>query len=186
MDLLGWSGFAHNIIRFHPFNLFSNLLSALCDNQSMPTLDQTSSGGVAFRRVGEGPTQVEVALILVGPQARWQLPKGLVNAGEDPETAALREVAEETGLETALIAPIDVIEYWYYGSRGAKKVRFHKRVHFFLLQYVAGDVADHDHEVEEARWVPLDAAKTMLAFAGEREVLAKAQALLAELEHEKE
>lgn len=136
--------------------------------------------------MGEAPKQVEVALILVGPQGRWQLPKGLVNAGEDPQTTALREVAEETGLETALIAPIDVIEYWYYGSRGAKKVRFHKRVHFFLLQYVAGDVADHDNEVEEARWVPLDAAKTMLAFASERKVLEKAETLLAELEQGKE
>ena len=158
----------------------------MCDNDHMPTLDQTSSGGVAFRRMGEAPKQVEVALILVGPQGRWQLPKGLVNAGEDPQTTALREVAEETGLETALIAPIDVIEYWYYGSRGAKKVRFHKRVHFFLLQYVAGDVADHDNEVEEARWVPLDAAKTMLAFASERKVLEKAETLLAELEQGKE
>ena len=146
----------------------------------MPTLDQTSAGGVAFRRSGEGLEGVEVALILVGPQGRWQLPKGIVNSGETPEVTAVREVAEETGLETTLVAPLDVIEYWYYGSRGAAKVRFHKRVHFYLLQYVAGDVANHDHEVEEARWVRLDAAKAMLAFAGERKVVEKAEALLGE------
>jgi 8-oxo-dGTP pyrophosphatase MutT (NUDIX family) len=149
----------------------------------MPTLDQTSAGGVAFRRTGEDGGAVEVALILVGPQARWQLPKGLVNTGETPEAAALREVAEETGLHTTPVAPLDVIEYWYYGSRGGQKVRFHKRVHFFLLQYVSGDVADHDHEVEEARWVHLDAAKTLLSFAGERKVMAQAAALLATLNH---
>jgi hypothetical protein len=72
-----------------------------------------------------------------------------------------------------------MIEYWYYGSRGAHKVRFHKRVHFFLLKYVAGDVADHDDEVEEARWVELETAKTMLAFASERKVVEKAEQLLA-------
>ena len=111
----------------------------LRDNERMPTLEQISAGGVAFRRIGEGePGSLEIALILVGPQGRWQLPKGLVNAGETPETAALREVAEEAGIETALVEPIDVIEYWYYDSRGAQKVRYHKKVHFFLLEYVAG------------------------------------------------
>lgn len=145
----------------------------------MPALDQTSAGGVVYRRTGTGQDEVEIALILVGPQGRWQLPKGLVNSGETPEATALREVAEETGLQTALVAPIDVIEYWYYGSRGSQKVRFHKRVHFFLLEYLAGDVADHDHEVEEARWMSLQAAKPMLAFASERKVVEKAAALLA-------
>jgi 8-oxo-dGTP pyrophosphatase MutT (NUDIX family) len=114
----------------------------------------------------------------VGPQGRWQLPKGLINAGETPETAALREVAEEAGIRTRLLAPIEMVEYWYYGQRGAQKVRYHKQVHFFLLQYVAGDVADHDGEVEEARWVELVRAKTMLSFAGERKVLEKAETLL--------
>jgi 8-oxo-dGTP pyrophosphatase MutT (NUDIX family) len=151
----------------------------LRDNERMPTLEQVSAGGVAFRRTGEGHSGgLEIALILVGPQGRWQLPKGLVNAGETPETAALREVAEEAGIETALVEPIDVIEYWYYGSRGAQKVRYHKKVHFFLLEYVAGDVANHDDEVEEARWVGLEAAKGMLSFASERKVVEKAEMLL--------
>ena len=151
----------------------------LRDNERMPTLEQISAGGVAFRRIGEGePGSLEIALIPVGPQGRWQLPKGLVNAGETPETAALREVAEEAGIETALVEPIDVIEYWYYDSRGAQKVRYHKKVHFFLLEYVAGDVANHDGEVEEARWVELETAKEMLSFASERKVLEKAYTLL--------
>lgn len=149
----------------------------LRDNGRMPTLDQTSAGGVAFRRRDEGGG-LEIALILVGPQGRWQLPKGLVNAGETPETAALREVAEEAGIKTVLVEPIDVIEYWYYGSRGAQKVRYHKKVHFFLLEYMTGDVADHDDEVEEARWVELEAAKGMLSFASERKVVEKAETLL--------
>ena len=158
---------------------YYSMSERLRDNGRMPTLEQISAGGVAFRRTGEGVSGGrEVALILVGPQRRWQLPKGLVNAGETPETAALREVAEEAGIETALLEPIDVIEYWYYGSRGAQKARYHKKVHFFLLEYVAGDVANHDDEVEEARWVGLEAAKGLLSFASERKVLEKAETLL--------
>ena len=158
--------------------LYYSMSKRLRDNGRMPTLEQVSAGGVAFRRTDEGEPRLEIALILVGPQRRWQLPKGLVNAGETPETAALREVAEEAGIATALVEPIDVIEYWYYGSRGAQKVRYHKKVHFFLLEHVAGDVANHDDEVEEARWVGLEAAEAMLSFASERKVVEKAAALL--------
>ena len=57
-------------------------------------------------------------------------------------------------------------------------MRYHKKVHFFLLEYVAGDVANHDDEVEEARWVGLEAAKDMLSFASERKVVEKAETLL--------
>lgn len=144
----------------------------------MPTVDQVSAGGVAFRR---GESGVEIALIRVGPQDRWQLPKGMLNAGETAEMAAVREVAEETGLATELLAPIDVIEYWYHGNRGAQRLRFHKQVHLFLLRYLSGDVSGHDHEVEEARWVSVAAALRMLSFASERKVVEQAAALLADL-----
>ncbi|HXF60546.1 MAG TPA: NUDIX hydrolase [Caldilineaceae bacterium] len=143
-----------------------------------PTLDQVSAGGVAFRR---GPAGVKIALISVGPEGRWQLPKGLVAPGETPEATALREVREEAGLETELLDRIDTIEYWYMGHRGKQRVRFHKQVHFFLLAYTGGDVSRHDREVNEARWVSIDEAKTMLAFAGERKVVEKAAAQIAAL-----
>lgn len=140
------------------------------------TRSQTSAGGVAYRRRGSG---VEVALISVGPKERWQLPKGLVEPGESAESTAVREVAEEAGIETRLIAPLRDVEYWYVGTeRDGMRVRYHKRVHFFLLEYERGDVANHDSEVNEARWVPLDEAAERLAFANEREVLAEAASLL--------
>jgi 8-oxo-dGTP pyrophosphatase MutT (NUDIX family) len=143
---------------------------------NLETEDQVSAGGVAFRRGAGGP---EVALICVGPRRRWQLPKGLVDPGESPEKTAVREVREETGLATELLAPIEVIEYWYVGTNGDRRVRFHKFVHFFLLAYRSGDIRDHDREVEEARWVPLDAAVSMLAFANERAVVARARSMMA-------
>jgi 8-oxo-dGTP pyrophosphatase MutT (NUDIX family) len=88
--------------------------------------------------------------------------------------AAAREVREEAGVEAELAAPIDTIEYWYVGQRGGERVRYHKRVHFFLFRYRSGDVADHDHEVHEARWVSLADAPGMLAFANERQVVERA------------
>jgi len=128
---------------------------------------------------GEG-SAAEVVLVSVGPQHRWQLPKGLVEPGEPPEQTAAREVREEAGVDADLVAPIDVIEYWYVATHSRERVRYHKRVHFFLFRYRSGDVADHDHEVHEARWVPAADAPEMLAFANERRVVERGLAMGSE------
>ena len=140
------------------------------------TKEQTSAGGVVYRRRG-GKT--EVALISVGEQGRWQLPKGLVGRGETPVEAALREVEEETGLRCEVEAELERVEYWYFSKGGARRVRFHKFVHFYLMRYVSGDVSGHDDEVNEARWVALEDAEVMLAFKGERKALEEARERLA-------
>ena len=142
----------------------------------IPTKTQISAGGVVFRR---RDSRVEVALISVGDENRWQLPKGLVDAGEGVEEAAVREAREETGIETELVAPLDKIEYWYYATNRGGRVRFHKFVHFYLLRHLSGDVRDHDREVNEARWVEIGEASAMLAFAGERKVMERAREMLA-------
>ena len=130
-----------------------------------------------FRQQG---SRIEVALISVGRKGRWQLPKGLVESGEPPEATAVREVREEAGVETELVAPIETIEYWYQAREGGAPVRFHKRVHFYLLRYVAGDVADHDHEVHEARWAEIAEAREALAFDNEKRVVARAAQMIAD------
>lgn len=139
------------------------------------TKTQVSAGGVAFRPVADG---IEVAIVSVGDKPRWQLPKGLVEADETPERAAMRETREEAGVESTVVAPIDVVEYWYVASDGGERVRFHKYVHFFLQAYASGDVGDHDHEVHEARWVRIEEAALMLAFASERAVVERAMAMI--------
>ncbi|MCC9137286.1 NUDIX hydrolase [Pontibacter silvestris] len=150
-------------------------LNLLSEQPKPPVLEQVSAGGVAYR---VGVSGIEVALISVGPQARWQLPKGLVDSGETPEVTAVREVREEAGIETDIIKKLETIEYWYIGNRGKQRVRFHKLVHFFLLRYMSGHTDQHDHEVNEARWVTTKEAKKMLAFKGERQVLEKAEKLI--------
>ena len=140
------------------------------------TLDQVSAGGVAFRWRNSEP---EIAIVLMKPKLRWQLPKGIVDPGESPGATALREVREEAGIETDLLHLIETIEYWYRSTKYGKPVRFHKFVHFYLLEYKSGEVTDHDHEVEEARWVSLDTAIDMLAFKSERDVVEKARRMVS-------
>ncbi|HEY0528181.1 MAG TPA: NUDIX domain-containing protein [Gemmatimonadaceae bacterium] len=137
--------------------------------------DQVSSGGVVYRD-NNGVT--EAVLISVGIPPRWQLPKGLVDAGEKPEVTAVREAREEGGVDSELVRHIETIEYWFAGLDKGERVRFHKRVHFFLLRYTGGNTSDHDWEVNEARWVPIDEAVTKLAFDNERRVTETARQMI--------
>jgi mutator protein MutT len=137
----------------------------------MPIVDQISAGGVAFRRKDSG--EIEVAIVSVKPSHRWQLPKGIIDEGETPEIAAVREVREEAGVETELLELIEKVEYWYVGFHKGERVRFHKFVYFYLLKYLRGEVADHDHEIAEARWTTVDEAIEMLAFKSEKDVVSK-------------
>jgi 8-oxo-dGTP diphosphatase len=139
------------------------------------TVQQVSAGGVAFR---PGVATAEIAIVSVGTKLRWQLPKGIVDAGETPEITAVREVREEAGIQTTLIQPIEVVEYWYIGEFQGQRVRFHKFVHFFLLAYQSGDVQDHDDEVHEARWVSLEQGLELLAFKGEKQVVQQARSMI--------
>jgi 8-oxo-dGTP diphosphatase len=144
----------------------------------LPVVDQVSAGGVAYRKTG---ATIEVALISVGKENRWQLPKGIVDPGETPEVTAVREVREEAGLQTELLEQLDKIEYWYVGNKGSQRVRFHKFVYFYLLRYSSGNIQDHDWEVNEARWVEISQAQQLLAFKSEKLVVAKAANSIAQL-----
>lgn len=141
----------------------------------VPTKLQFSAGGVAYRQSG---AQLEVALISVGDNNRWQLPKGLVDKGESTEDAAVREVREEAGIDTELVERLDKVEYWYFWNENGERVRYHKFVYFYLLRYKSGDVGDHDHEVNEARWFDIDEAISSLAFDSEKKIVEKAKGLI--------
>src|SRR5256885_9518773 len=100
-------------------------MPATTGRPSVTTKRQVSAGGVAYRKRQH---KLEIAIIKIEPQMRWQLPKGLVDEGEKPEEAAVREVREETGIKAKIVAPLETIEFWYFSGRGAERVRFHKYV----------------------------------------------------------
>jgi 8-oxo-dGTP pyrophosphatase MutT (NUDIX family) len=100
----------------------------------------------------------------------WTLPKGTPHSGETIEQTALREVAEETGLQVRITSPLDSIEYWFV-QRGT---RIHKTVHYFLMEPVGGDLARHDHEFEQVRWLDMAEAPGLLTFETERALVARA------------
>jgi len=125
-------------------------------------ISEFSAGGVVLRRM-EG--RVFVAVVRVRDEI-LALPKGHPYGDETPAEAAQREVREETGLETELVEKLGDVRYWYV--RGGKRVS--KVVAFFLFRYRSGNVEDHDHEVEEALWIPLEEAPERLAYKSEREM----------------
>ena len=98
------------------------------------------------------------------------LPKGHPDGQETPADAALREVHEETGVAAELVDKLGDVRYWY--MRGGRRIA--KVVSFYLLEYTAGELDDHDHEVEDARWMPLERAARELTYPGERDMAARA------------
>jgi len=103
------------------------------------------------------------------------LPKGHLDEGETDELAAIREVMEETGVMAELIDKLGDVEY-SYERRGRRR---NKRVAFYLFEYRSGSLEDHDHEIEEARWMPLEEAAQALTYPGEREMVRRALSRLS-------
>ncbi len=143
--------------------------------KAVRTETQVSSGGCVFRASDDG---FEIVLISVGSPPRWQLPKGIIDSGETPEIAAVREVREEAGINASVDRLIEKVEYWYQASHGGERIRYHKYVHFYLMRYESGDTADHDHEVNDASWFPAESASATLAFKSEQSIVEKALELV--------
>jgi 8-oxo-dGTP pyrophosphatase MutT (NUDIX family) len=134
--------------------------------------EERSAGGVVVR---DGQVLVIVPTRRAADGSRvLGLPKGHADAGESELQAAIREVREEAGVEVELVAELGEVRYWY--SRGGRAVA--KSVIFYLFNYVSGDPADHDDEVEEARWMALGEARRALTYAGEREIVGRAREAL--------
>jgi ADP-ribose pyrophosphatase YjhB (NUDIX family) len=130
---------------------------------------EISAGGVLVRRM-----RGRWWLAAIRPQGKpvgvWALPKGLVDRGERPDTTALREVFEETGVSGRLDGKLGDVKYVY--SRGGQRI--FKVVSFYLVRGPRGRIGDlppgMEREVAEARWLPLEDAPRLLAYRGERDM----------------
>ena len=140
---------------------------------------EISSGGVVVRRL-----RGRWWFAAIRPRGRggrtWALPKGLVDAGESPAETAVREAAEETGLDARLDAKLGDVKYVY--TRRSTGERVFKVVSFYLLRYRRGRIGDLPPgmaiEVEEARWLPLEDGPRLLSYGGERDMVRKALEIL--------
>jgi len=132
------------------------------------TSTEFSAGGVVVR--GDETIVIVPRRRAANGRAVVALPKGHVDPGETPPQAAVREVREEAGVEAELVEKLGDVRYWY--QRDGRRIA--KVVAFYLFDYRSGDVADHDAEVEEARWVPLEQAARELSYPGEREMVQRA------------
>ncbi len=105
---------------------------------------------------------------------RWSLPKGHIEPGESAEQAAVREIAEETGIVGRVVTWVGDIDFRFVAEGRC----VHKTVHHFLLEYVSGELCADDHEVESAEWTPLAALSSRLAYPDERRIVERAVRLL--------
>lgn len=137
-----------------------------------------SAGGAVYKKDGDK------LLWLVCKHSgyhKWVLPKGLVEEGESSQETAVREVEEECGIKTRVVAKIPEAEKYVYTMNGQKVF---KQVNYFLMEYESGDIADHDWEMEEVLWLPFEKAVSKLNFHGAKKVLEKARKLLKETENQ--
>jgi 8-oxo-dGTP pyrophosphatase MutT (NUDIX family) len=140
-----------------------------------PTERATSCGGIIVRRLDAEPELVLGRRNRDDNRVTWSLPKGTPAAAESPEETALREVAEETGLEVRIVEPVGPIQYFF--TQGGRRI--HKTVHYYLMEATGGDLTAHDHEFDEVRWVPAGEAHALMSFPTEREIVDHALTLSA-------
>jgi 8-oxo-dGTP pyrophosphatase MutT (NUDIX family) len=139
-------------------------------------VDETSAGGLVVDLAGDVPHGALIGRTDRKGRLRWSLPKGHLEAGESPQQAAVREVAEETGIEGEIFGELGTIEYWFV----AEGRRIHKTVHHYLMRATGGELSDADIEVTEVAWVPLPDISRRLAYPDERNLIKSADRLIAE------
>jgi 8-oxo-dGTP pyrophosphatase MutT (NUDIX family) len=139
-------------------------------------VEETSAGGLVVDGVDDAPRAALIGRLDRRGRLRWSLPKGHVEAGETNEDAAVREVAEETGITGRVVAPLGTIDFWFV----ADGRRVHKTVHHYLLLASGGELSDEDIEVEQVEWVPLEQLAERLAYDDERRLVEQVPALLTE------
>jgi 8-oxo-dGTP pyrophosphatase MutT (NUDIX family) len=151
------------------------------DGDRLRTVHETSAGGLVIDGI-DGPSEAQMAALIGRVDRRgrmlWSLPKGHIEQGETAEQTAIREVAEETGIEGKVLAALGSIDYWFV-TEGR---RVHKTVHHYLMRFSGGQLSDDDVEVAEVAWVPVHELPSRLAYADERRLAEVAGELIHKLQ----
>lgn len=140
-----------------------------------------SAGGIVFRQAqdfGSKPQSTKKSFeVLVAQHSQhhgWVFPKGLIGdrkKGEGKEETAIREVKEETGIVGKIIKPLKPVTYWYVFE--GEKIK--KTVYYYIMEYVGGDIKEHDFEMENVEWLPVNEVGKRLTYKSDREVWTQAR-----------
>lgn len=152
-----------------------------------PTRRAVSAGGLVYDDRPAGRWVVLISHRNAAGAKQWTLPKGRVEDGEDLQSAALREVREETGLVCDIVRELGVVDYWFVWKH--EGVRYHKFVHYFLMAFRGGDMSARDDEAEDVLWLPISEALGRLSHRNERRLVRSADAGptgTAEVDHERQ
>jgi 8-oxo-dGTP pyrophosphatase MutT (NUDIX family) len=149
----------------------------------MATKHEISAGGIVYKNQDGAisvlmilPARRNDPLMSSGFTPTWTFPKGWVgdHGDEAIEQTAIREVREEGGVEAKVVAPLGSARY-FFNWQGQN---VSKTVHWFLMEYVSGNPADHDHEVDKAEWVPIAEAEKRVTYPTDKQTFAKAKKAL--------
>jgi 8-oxo-dGTP pyrophosphatase MutT (NUDIX family) len=152
---------------------------ARSSRRTVPTVEETSAGGIVVDHSQEPPTAAVIARVNRLGNVEWCLPKGHLENEETIEEAAVREIAEETGISGRVVDTLGTIDYWF----SVEGKRVHKVVHHFLLEAIGGKLTiedDPDGEAVDVAWVPMAELAARLAFPNERRIAREAFERLAD------
>lgn len=128
-----------------------------------------SAGGIAFKKENG---KILILLCQHSQHHGWVFPKGHIGdhvKGEGKEETAIREVREETGIIGKILKPLDPITYWYVMDGTKRK----KTVYYFLMEFVGGNINNHDFEMENVEWLPIEEVENRLTYSSDKEIWTK-------------
>lgn len=141
----------------------------------MKEKNETSAGGIVYKKSGDA------TLWLVTQHSQhkgWVFPKGLIgdtDSSETKEAAALREVEEEGGVKTRIVVPEPIATSYTYSWQ---ETLVHKRVYYFLMEYVSGDPANHDWEMMDAKFTTKEEVFALLKYPSDKKAFEEALSLI--------
>lgn len=136
-----------------------------------------SAGGIVFKK------ENNTIFVLVSQHSQhhgWVFPKGFIGdtiKGESKEQTAVREVEEETGVKAHILKSLPPITYWYQMEGQKRK----KTVYYYIMEYVSGDITNHDWEMENVEWLPVDKVEERLTYESDKKVWKEAKKIIGEI-----